>query len=252
MRNPKRPRTAAGGTGEGTAPATAEDASPPAPAETPARRRSAAFSRFLRSYRGLEDLHLPLFATIARALALGPQSRVLYPGSFNHITASLAFANVTYVDCDRSVGAVFSDPVALAWVRAHRLYADAEPALSFCCANYERLRLEEGSFDLLISLSAGLVSPSCARFVRQGGHLLVGDAHYDARRASTDPTLALRAVYDLDARELDWSAEALRGHFESARGVRLTADDVRACVEGRRRPAVGVARRSLFYVFEKL
>lgn len=220
-----------------------------APPRSPVVRRSAAFSRFVRSYRLLDDIHLPVFAACAAACA-APR-RVLYPGSYNHVTASLVFSDVVYVNSDASVGAAFTDEALLEWVHANRQYS-AAPRLAFRHADYESSLGPDGSFDLIISGSAGLVSKACARYVREGGHLLLSDAHFDARHASTQPDLELVAVYDEAARAFDHSVGALSGHFASRAGVPLSAEQVQLYVDGKRKAGVGIGKRALFYLFRKV
>jgi len=79
--------------------------------------------------------------------------------------ASLAFDNVIYVDMDKKVAPLYSDPKALSWVNEHKCYP-GEPVYKFYCQNFESKLMrghKEASFDLMISACAGIVSIPCAR-----------------------------------------------------------------------------------------
>ena len=199
-----------------------------------AQLRSTALGAYRRTYKGggCNDWHHALFAGVRR-LALGASDsstsaavgtaetehdkrlNVLYPGCHRHLTASLCFESVTYVDCDKKVGNVFADPAARAYVDAEKLFAGAAE-YKFCAANFERLGsdFEDASFDLLLSLSAGLVSPACSRYVRPGGFLLASDAHADARTAFLLPEWTLVAVWDSGLRSWDATDTTLAKCFQ--------------------------------------
>ena len=67
---------------------------PPLPREASASR--AVMSSFMRSYKGLDDWHLPIFRAVrdflsARGIA---EPDVFYPGCHKHVQASLVFRKV--------------------------------------------------------------------------------------------------------------------------------------------------------------
>lgn len=77
---------------------------------------------FLSVYKGLDDWHMPIFrnvctylqqkreqTTMPSSLSSSFSPVVLYPGSGRHITASLIFCNVVYVDMDRKLRDFFQD-----------------------------------------------------------------------------------------------------------------------------------------------
>eukprot|EP00539_Tryblionella_compressa_P006728 CAMPEP_0178770490 /NCGR_PEP_ID=MMETSP0744-20121128/21424_1 /TAXON_ID=913974 /ORGANISM="Nitzschia punctata, Strain CCMP561" /LENGTH=101 /DNA_ID=CAMNT_0020426879 /DNA_START=41 /DNA_END=346 /DNA_ORIENTATION=- len=73
----------------------------------------------------------------------------------------------------------------------------------------ERL-LELGSFDLLISLSAGLLVQPCTPYVARHGYLLVNDSHSDARAAFVSGDWELKAYWDEETKSFSQKAEVNR------------------------------------------
>eukprot|EP01006_Ploeotia_vitrea_P065683 TRINITY_DN93633_c0_g1_i1.p1 TRINITY_DN93633_c0_g1~~TRINITY_DN93633_c0_g1_i1.p1 ORF type:complete len:193 (-),score=21.97 TRINITY_DN93633_c0_g1_i1:207-785(-) len=153
-------------------------------------------NKYMRSYHGCDDIHLQVFRKAKEFLEQKTAvQQVLYPGCHRHLTASLVFEDVTYLDCDQKVGTVFSDPAALDWISENKLY-DASPSLTFVCGSYTDAKVPKSQFSLAISLSAGFVSPHCMKHVAPGGYLLVNDCHWDARTAFVDPQLELVGWWD--------------------------------------------------------
>ena len=67
--------------------------------------------------------------------------------------------------------------------------------MRFIGADYtDPLGLDDGGFDLLISMYAGFISEHCTRYLRVGGTLLVNPSHGDAAMASIDPRYRLTGV----------------------------------------------------------
>ena len=179
--------------------------------------------------------------------------RVLYPGSYLHITPSLYFPYVCYVDSLAGFADALVNPDLRQYVADHRDYPEA-PVI--CCyqQDYRTFTGEsEGSFDLLISLNAGLISQACMRFLAPDGLLLVNDEHYDARRAFVDPDYRLRAVFAGEDLSMETSEAELDSYFKTARGTPLTPEMVasdlpRSPSRARFKPA----KTAAVYLFRKL
>src|SRR5258706_6712641 len=121
-------------------------------------------------------------------------TRVLYPGSFVHITPSFVYSTTVYVDNDKEAQQFFANPANYEFVAKRKHYP--EPAsITFHAGDYQ-LGIDEPdqSFDLLISLFAGFISLHCKRYLNVGGHLLVNDSHGDAPIASLDKDFQLIAI----------------------------------------------------------
>lgn len=131
--------------------------------------------------RGAERLEL--FQTLLPHYKI---SRVLYPGSFVHITPALVFSKTTYVDSDKQAQKFFADARVLEWVTAHKMYG-SKPRVEFYPLDYcEPLPLRAASFDLLLSQYAGFVSQACKRYLESGGLLVANNSHGDASMAQLD------------------------------------------------------------------
>ncbi|HEX2998135.1 MAG TPA: hypothetical protein VHP14_25145 [Anaerolineales bacterium] len=120
---------------------------------------------------------------------------VLYPGCSVHITPSLYFPHVVYVDQSEAARQFFADEkLLLEFVNRHKQYKPSAH-IRFILGDYsESLPLMEGKFDLLLSLFAGGIAKACAKYLRPGGLLLTNNHQGDARQAASDPGLRLRAV----------------------------------------------------------
>jgi hypothetical protein len=212
--------------------------------------RSAALSKMLRSYKGVDDFHLPLFEA---TWGFTNACKVLYPGCHRHIGASLVFPEVDYVDCDKRVMDVYKDAAALEWVRKNKRY-DSEPKISFLAADFtQKLGIPDGSFDLMVSACAGIVTATCGRYIRLGGHLLVSDAHFDARTVFLDKRFQLLAVYDMEERVLKSAPGDLAGHFMTKAGPPICAKQVEMSIalpKSRRR--FKLVKEAMFYLFKRV
>lgn len=153
--------------------------------------------------------HLRLFTTVAGHIGA---SRVLYPGSFVDVAASFVVPAVTYVDSDPRAAKFFDDSEGVDRIVFTNQTSAGKRVIEFVAGDYrDDLGLRDGSFDLLVSLYAGFVSPYCTRYLRVGGHLLVNPSHGDAAMASIDHRYQLAAVikpggangYRIDTEDLD-------------------------------------------------
>ena len=115
------------------------------------------------------------------------------------------FDDVTYVDIDKRANRWFGEHQQVAELIASKRTAAGidgagvdgagNPAFRFHHLDYrEELPLEDGSFDLLISLYAGFISEHCSRYLKPGGLLLANNSHGDADMAALDPGNELIAV----------------------------------------------------------
>ena len=129
-------------------------------------------------------MHFDVFSQVQQ-WTNDPIKRVLYPGCHRHLTASLIFPQVTYIDSDEKVAEFYADKAVEKYIDENKVYDDdvVPRHYEFHCHDVNH-PLPTGvgkDFDLLISLSAGLVTEPCSDYVRNGGYLLVNDAHSDAR-----------------------------------------------------------------------
>jgi len=153
-----------------------------------------------------------------------PWDRVLYPGSFIHVTASFFFRSVTYVDCDRNAKRFFArmDDVR-ELVERYRTY-EQTPEIAFHGADYENGIDElDGSFDLLLSLYAGFISAPCKRYLKVGGILAVNNSHGDAGLASIDEDYRFMGVIQGRGDRMHVTESNLDAYFKPRNGQPVTA-----------------------------
>ncbi|MEL6984145.1 MAG: hypothetical protein AAFO29_17095 [Actinomycetota bacterium] len=139
-----------------------------------------------------EGDRLRLFTAVAETVEA---VSVLYPGSFVDVAPSFVFPSVTYADSDRRAALFFADVDGVDEIIATSAIDDRPRSVEFHGGDYRHdLDLDDGRFDLLISLYAGFVSEACTRYLRIGGTLLVNSSHGDAAMASIDERYQLAAV----------------------------------------------------------
>ena len=219
--------------------------------QSPKRTRSGSreLSAYFKSYKnGLGDFHLPLFRAVAQLLKPG---RVLYPGCYRHVTASLAFEDVVYLDCDSKVGACFQDEGVLDWLDQNKDYK-VKPKLRFLCANFDNAIKGESleSFDLAISACAGIVTSSTSKYLKVGGYYLVSDAHYDARCLSLDESFVLKYVWDS---KTEVFTDDVDGHFVTNEGKKITREMVEESQnKPKARRSFKLKKEAMFYLFVRI
>ena len=215
-------------------------------------RSGKALDTYLADYRdkqeGIHDL-LTVFQQVRDKFGI---TRALYPGSYLHITPSLVFPQVCYVDSLKGLGDALADPGLLEYVNRHKNYP--EDAIIRCHQQDYRCAIAEPeeSFDLLISLNAGFISQAGKRFMRTGGLLLVNDGHYDARRAYVDSDYQLLGGFEGESLRLETDEHTLSAYFKTAKGTPVTPEMVDADAErppsrARFKPAKSAA----VYLFRK-
>ena len=120
---------------------------------------------------------------------------VLYPGCSVHITPSLYFPHVVYVDQSDRAAQFFADEKALLeFVNRNKQYRQSA-YVRFIRQDYSQsLPLMEDAFDLLLSLFAGGIAHSCAEHLKPGGLLLTNNHQSDAMDAVNDGRFKLMAT----------------------------------------------------------
>ena len=141
--------------------------------------------------------------------------RVLYPGCFVHITPSLFFREVVYVDSFKGAANQvqrFYDNAQVLDTLVRDPGQCLDHRITFHQVDYRSDFGEpEASFDMVISLNCGPVSAACLKYLRLGGAFLVHNDHGDASLAYTSPELELRSVLYRGAKgEIKWDSSKER------------------------------------------
>ena len=106
--------------------------------------------------------------------------KVLYPGSFVHISPSFYFQEVVYLDLDKRCKSVFSDSETVEFIYSKKKYKQ-NPIVRYYEMSFEdEIKEEYEYFDLLISQYSGFISKYCTKYLKRNGILLVNDSHGDA------------------------------------------------------------------------
>ena len=183
---------------------------------------SSALQQYLTSYHGINDWHLYAFRLIAQRFA---PRQVLYPGSWNHVTPSLIFPSVVYIELSARIKQQFQDPALRQYIHDHAEYSQS-PQLTFHQRDY-RSTLDRflNSFDLVLSLSAGLISRDCQPYLSPQGHLLVNNTHHDASLAYVDPSYTLIGVFPTATQYIN-DPTMIHRYFHTTKNIPLTYDMV--------------------------
>lgn len=203
---------------------------------------------YLSHYGGVNDWHLQAFLVVNEKFS--PQN-ALYAGSWIHVTPSLVFPHVVYVDLFSKMEDFFTNSNLLEYIKKHSYYR-TEPRLNFHKSDYrEDFGEAEASFDLLISLSSGLVSQACAKYLKKDGLLLSNNEHYDASMAYVDPKFKAIGVFR-NQKSLIWSEKEIEKYFLTTRGTPITIEMV---IENTKRsPSKAkhkLKNKSPLYLFQK-
>lgn len=174
--------------------------------------------------------------------------RVLYPGSYVHITPSFFFPDVVYVDSDKKAKKFFDDREVLHDYLSRRKNYLQKTKVTFHFADYRNSIDEtEESFDLLISQYAGFVGQHCKRYLKKGGLLLANNSHGDAGVAALDDRYRLIAVVQSRSGEYRISETDLEQYFvPKASKVNATKEYLLELGRG-----MGYKKTASFYVFRR-
>jgi hypothetical protein len=209
---------------------------------------SRFLSDYLSRYGGVRDWHLPAFQLVNDRFS---PRKVLYPGSWVHLTPSLVFPYVVYVDSS-NIERAFHDPDLVRYIEKHSTH-HGKPEIIFHHADYKSSFGEEKtSFDLLISLSSGLISQSCGSYLKEGGVFFTNDEHYDASLAYTNPGFKLIGVFNTAKNYIE-SEEIIQSYFITTKGEPISPEMVKENIQ--RPPSKAryrLKKKALFYTFRRL
>jgi hypothetical protein len=213
---------------------------------------------YQKSYKGggMHDIHYRVFQQV-QVLTQYAVQKVLYPGCHRHLTASLIFPDVTYIDCDKRVASLYDNgsnrtqeqdgiTAVRDYINSHKVY-DQDTEYQFYGCNIENEKLltkmltvsskhnkkkdsgltrtnsslgDVPTFDLLISLSSGRMAAFCDKFVHTGSYLLINDAHSDARSIFVDEKNGWELVAYWDSTKLEFTTEHMDRCFQAVMKTR--------------------------------
>jgi hypothetical protein len=204
--------------------------------------------KYLPNYGGINDWHLQAFLVISKKFA---PRKALYPGSWIHVTPTIVFHHVVYVDLFSKMEKNFTNSELLEYIEKHSEY-QIKPKLVFHKSDYrEDFGETKDSFDLLISLSSGFVSQACAPYLKKAGLLLANNEHYDASMAYVDPNFKAIGVFKTP-KLLIQSEKEIESYFMTTKGFPITLEMVKENSE--RSPSKArnkLKKKSPLYLFQK-
>lgn len=187
---------------------------------------------------------LDLFQAIADEFNI---HRVLYAGSFVHVTPSFVFPEVVYVDSDKYAQKFFGQAEVSKFIAQRKAYQQAS-SFQFHFADYrEGFDEPRGSFDLLISQYAGLVGQHCKAYLKAGGLLLANNSPGDAGIAAMDEDYRLVAAFSLRNGKHRFSQSRLGDYFVPKISVSITRADLERLQKG-----IGYKKVASHYLFQRV
>jgi hypothetical protein len=128
---------------------------------------------YRRHYVEIQFERAGLFALVQQSYG---GNQALYPGCFVHITPSLFFPHVVYIDRHPEAQSFFADLESISRFVERNKHYKRSAYLRFIAQDFtDSLPLPDGSFDLLISIFTGEVARTCNRYLKPGGLLLTND-----------------------------------------------------------------------------
>jgi hypothetical protein len=181
-----------------------------------------------------------LFETVRESFACRD---VLYPGCSVHVTPSLYFPHIVYVDQSDAAEEFFANEGAiLEFVNRHKHYRQSA-YIRFIRQDYSRpLPLREEGFDLLLALFAGGIARSCTRYLKPGGLLLTNNHQGDAVDALRTSSLHLKAT-------IRFKTGTYRIEANSLEDIPARRSDVTSLKQG----STGTAyvEKEIYYLFQR-
>lgn len=194
-------------------------------------------------YSDREYQQIDLFRLLSEKYQI---KKVLYPGSFVHISPAFVFPNVVFIDSDKNAKKFFNNEKLDEFIIKHKEYSE-DPNISFYGINYQTTIDElRDQFDLLISQYAGFISDTCKDYLRIGGILIVNNSHGDAGLASIDKDYRLIATAHKSKGKYRISDSSLEKYFIPKKDVIVTKELLYKTQKG-----VGYTKTAPLYLFQR-
>lgn len=172
--------------------------------------------------------------------------KALYLGSHIHITPSLVFPEVVYVDSSEKFKQMIESEEAREFIEKNKQYS-TKPKYAFIKQNYDNKLHIDTDFDLLISQYAGFVSQAGKHHLISGGILVANNSHGDATMTHLDSDFELIAVAHHTNDKWHIFEERLDKYFVRKDGATDSIESVRANGKG-----PGYAKTATVYIFRKV
>jgi hypothetical protein len=202
------------------------------------------FSLYEKNHLTKNDERLGLFQTLNSNYLI---KKVLYPGSYAHITPIFVFPEVVFNDVYKKLQNFYDSDEIKEYVNTRKEYSGGA-TYSYIHSDYKKpLPIKEGEFDLLISQYAGFISRECRRYLKVNGILVVNNSHGDASMASISPFYELNAVINKRGDRYPYSTRNLESYFKPKKSIEITEE----LLEKRQR-GIGYTKTASNYVFKRI
>ncbi len=173
--------------------------------------------------------------------------RILYPGCYVHITPSLVFPDVVYVDSFRNTQKFYESLQVKEFIEKSKEYSE-KTKIKFYHQDYNKdIPEDRESFDVIISQYGGFVGKAVKKYLKKGGILVCNNSHGDASMASMDPDYALITVYIRRSDEkFSISSKNLQEYMIPKKKVKVTRKSIEETTKG-----IPYTKSSSGYVFRK-
>jgi len=210
---------------------------------------SLLFEKYLSTYGGVNDWYLQSFNLLREKFF---SKNVLYAGSWIHITPSLVFPRVVYVDMFSKMKQFFTNPEVINYITKNATTKN-KPEIVFHQSEYSKdFGEEKNSFDLLISLNSGFVSQACSAYLKKDGLLIANNEHFDATRAYVDPKFKAMGIFKKSNKLIETTNE-VETYFINKQGSPITLEMVE---ENKKRPPskakFKLQKKAQLYLFQKI
>lgn len=203
-----------------------------------------AVQTYKKYYIDRDYEQLDLFRLIKSTYGI---TRVIYPGSYVHISPSFIFPDVVYIDSDKNAINFFRSDKLIEYVCTRKEYTE-DPEISFHGIDYKSpIDNLFRQFDLLISQYAGFISDTCKECLKIGGYLLVNNSHGDAGLASIDKDYKLISTVHKANGKYRLSSTSLEKYFIPRRKIKVTKDLLNKTGKG-----VGYTKTAPLYIFQRI
>ena len=210
---------------------------------------SKLFEKYLSTYGGVDDWYLQSFNILKEKFF---PNNVLYAGSWIHITPSLVFPRVVYVDLFSKMKKFFNNPEVVSYITKNSLMKN-KPEIAYHQSDYNKdFKESKNSFDLLISLNSGFVSQACSEYLKKDGLLLANNEHFDAIRAYVDPKFKAIGIFKKSNKLIE-TKKAVETYFITKQGLPMTLEMVEE--NKKRSPSKAkfkLQKKAQLYLFQKI
>ena len=201
-------------------------------------------SLYKKNHENKDDERIGLFEKIQENHDI---EKVVYPGSYAHITPAFIFKHVIFNDTYKKLEKFYDADDVYEYICDRKQYNE-EPYYTYIRGNYKnKLPIDNESFDLLISQYAGFISLHCKKYLRKGGILVANNSHGDASMASIDPDFKFIAVVHKRSKKYYYTSKSLEKYFIPKKSIKITKD-----VLLKRGRGIGYTKYAGNYIFQKI